>query len=166
MQPRMMSAALAIALATACSKKADPPPAPAPAAPKLAPPDDRACKLVWRDDASRLLGHPVGDGAIGTKPGPDAECHYTSTSPAGAVDVFVYADGEGALRTNLGGGPLGKDPVQMPGIGTRAYRNEGGTAFGMLAKGMFVLVTATSSDPTGPSAANAQALATLLANRL
>jgi len=166
MQPRMILFAVALALASACSKKADPPAAPPAPDPKAAPPDDSACKLVSRDDAARLLGHPVGDGAIGTKPGPDAECHFTAASPAGAVDVFVFADGQGALRTNLAGGPLGKDPLQMPGIGTRAYRNEAGTAFGMLAKGKYVLVTATSSDHTGPSAANAQALATLLANRM
>ncbi len=157
---------LALAGAAGCGSKKDPPPPPVPAQPVELAPDDSACKLVTKEDAAKLLGHPVGDGAIGKKRDP-AECVYKSDSPAGSsVSVMVYSDGQEGLRRTLKAELLGKDPVQLPGIGQRAYRTADGTRFGMLAKGKFVFVSALSADSTGPSAASAEGLVGVLANRL
>jgi hypothetical protein len=154
--------------AAACGKKDKPapPPPPAPAAPaKPLPPDDSACKLLPKDDAARWFGRAVGDGIPGPGGGP-VVCTYMADSPPGSVRIEIVASGDDGLGASLKSKLYGAEPVQMPGIGTRAYRSDAGGAFGVLAKGKFVSVVATSSDNQLPAAPAAEKLAQLLVNRL
>ena len=166
-QPRLIATAatLVLALVAACGDKKQPPAPPPPEPPKLAPLDDSACKLLLKDDAARLLARPVEDGTPLANPG-GAECKYTATGTSGTVDILVSANGQDALGANLKSELLGKEPVQLPGIGTRAYRSDTGFAVGVLAKGKFAYVVAASADHTGPTPAAAEKLAQLLANRM
>jgi predicted small lipoprotein YifL len=157
---RLHVAALLVAL-TACGKKTDaPPPPPATVAPAAL--DDSACKLVSRDDALRMLGHPVDAGTVIKPIVPAAKCFYKADNPAdGAVEVLLFKDGADAMGTTLKEHAFGDEPVQMPGIGTRAYRTEDSKSFGILAKGKFIVVSATSGAVEAT-----QAVATTIAAKM
>jgi hypothetical protein len=119
-----------------------------------------ACKTLTSQDASSILGQPVGAGKDGSALGiPYPSCTYTGTSGFQTVGLTIF---DAAATANLVNQYKQQfsDLVTLPGIGDAAL-SEGDGRLVVATKGAAGCVMLRAGDVNGSAAASTQLLANI-----
>lgn len=117
------------------------------------------CKALAHDDAEAVFGGQLDTQEASAMP-LGFECGWKRKTPYGKVSLTLYTKAGTVFDQNLKTGLLGKDPVDMPGIGERAMMAPDGMAVMVQANGKlaYALIVGPVSDPKPRVDAFAKAL--------